>query len=326
LLDSLLQEIMQLLLSLLPLLVAVLAEAEVKHAPKADIPIIDHPATIPVESAKPAPVLTDQKCHIEHVELTAEVCTPTIARDCRQVKVKTLAIESRQDCVQIARTVCNEVTEEVDNTVCYTEYETETRPAEATTVEVQYEVKCENQPTQVCPQQGYGYSAGGYCKGENTKVCYNVPKTSPAKTTVSVELPVPREKCDDRKVSLPRVKCEEVTEEKCYSLPYTTEETEELEQCTTELGPPKCEHTPVKLPKQVCVGPAPYKAPAPYHAPVHVTPTYHAPTQAVFVSPAPPAYHAPAPPAYHAPVHVTPAYHAPVSPAYHAPAPAPYIG
>ena len=69
-------------------------------------------------------------------------------------------------------------------------------------------------------------------------------------------------------------------EEKCFQLPYTKEESEELEKCTTVLGPPKCEQTPVVLPKQVCVEiqelpppPAPLP-PVPHH--FAVQPVQHA--------------------------------------------------
>jgi len=261
------------------------------------------------------PVLTDQKCHIEQVELIAEVCTPTITKDCKQVKVKALAIESREQCVKVVKTVCNEVDEVVDNTVCYTVYETETQEVETTSVKVEYEVKCEDEARQVCPQQqygGYGHKGQqGYCKHSNTKVCYNTPKASPSPQTVSVDLPVPKEKCEEREVKIPRVECEDVTEERCFNLPFTTQETESFEQCTTELGPPKCQETTVKLPKQVCVGPF-----------FHPEPSYHTPTPTSYHSPSPPIYHAPAPPAYLSP---TPSsYHAPTPATYHAPTPATY--
>jgi len=261
-------------------------------APPAKVAVVAHPP-LPGPPPKHVPVLTDQKCHIEEVELVAEVCTPTIERDCRKVKVKSLQIQSREECVQVVKTVCREEEEIVDNTVCYTEYETETSEAEATTATVDYEVKCEDDYQEVCPQKQYGgYGHNGYCKREKTKVCYNTPKASPAKKTISVELPVPREKCEEKQVKLPKVVCEESTEDRCYQLPYTTQEAEDFEQCTTDLGAPKCQQTKVKLPKQVCVGPVAYKP----------EPVYHA------VTPAP--YHPPPPPVYHAPA-VTPAsFHA----------------
>ena len=54
-------------------------------------------------------------------------------------------------------------------------------------------------------------------------------------------------------------------EEKCFQLPYTVEEEEELERCSTVVGPPRCEQTPVTLPKQVCVHIEHAPAPAPHH-------------------------------------------------------------
>ena len=66
-------------------------------------------------------------------------------------------------------------------------------------------------------------------------------------------------------------------EQKCFQLPYSKEEKEELERCTTVLGPPKCEQTPVVLPKQICVQtehlPSPLP-PLPHH--LAVQPVQHA--------------------------------------------------
>ena len=144
---------------------------------------------------------------------------------------------------------------------------------------------------------------------KNVQVCYNVPVVSPDKTTVTVGYPVPEKKCENKPVKLPKVKCDEVEvrflsaepfivtlsmlfqEEKCFQLPFNSQETETLEKCTTQLGHHKCEQTPIKLPRQVCVqGQKAYHAPAPaYH---HPAPAYHAPA---------PAYHHPAP------VHLAPA-------------------
>merc|ERR1711913_31585 len=215
--------------------------------------------------------LTDQKCHIEEVELYAEVCTPTIERDCQKVKVRAQAISAGEDCVKVVRTVCTESEELVDNEVCYYVYNKEKEESEAITVKVGYETKCEEEAQKVCPEKQYGYQ--GYCKTVKNQVCYNVPVVSPDKTSVTVGYPVPEKKCENKPVKLPKVKCDEVEEEKCFQLPFTSEETETLEKCTTELGHPKCEQTPIKLPRQVCVHQKKYAPPA-YHAPA---PAYHAP-------------------------------------------------
>ena len=60
-------------------------------------------------------------------------------------------------------------------------------------------------------------------------------------------------------------------DKKCFQLPYTVEEEEELEKCTTKLGPPRCEKTPVSLPKQICVDIQHVPAPVPvnHYAAVH---------------------------------------------------------
>ena len=50
-----------------------------------------------------------------------QVCTPTIERDCQKVKVKTQAINAKEDCVKVVRTVCTEVndTDVLDTVIGY---------------------------------------------------------------------------------------------------------------------------------------------------------------------------------------------------------------
>lgn len=210
--------------------------------------------TPPPQPPPPAP--HNQKCHVEEVELYAEVCSPTIDRQCEKVLVKSHSLETREDCVDVVRTVCTEAEEEVDNEVCYYVYTKESQETEATSLTVDYEMKCEEEITRACPPtSSYGGYAGGggYCKEEKTEVCYNLPVVSPAKTQVTVGYPVAEKKCENKPVKIPTVSCTEETEEKCFQLPYSKEEKKELERCTTVLGPPKCEQTPVVLPKQICV-------------------------------------------------------------------------
>jgi len=241
-------------------------------APPVHKPIVNQP-TVLVEAL----TKVEQKCHIEEVELYAEVCTPTIEKDCHKVRVKSRKLETREDCVDVIRTVCEETEEVVDNEVCYYIYNKESQDTEATTVAVDYEVKCEEEAQNICSANtGYGYSSA--CKNQKMDICYNVPKVRPDKTSVTVSFPVPEKKCENKPVKIPKISCDEVEDKKCFQLPYTVEEEEELEKCTTRLGPPKCEQTPVTLPKQICVDiqhvPAPVPHPAPLHQLVH--PIQHA--------------------------------------------------
>merc|ERR1712098_634349 len=84
---------------------------------------VPHPeAPIPVDNVE-EPVYTDQKCRIEQVDLVAEVCVPTIEKDCAPVALKTRPVTSQEKCVDVARTVCTESEEAVENNLCYYVYE-----------------------------------------------------------------------------------------------------------------------------------------------------------------------------------------------------------
>merc|ERR1719312_802554 len=160
---------------------------------------------------KPEPVLTQAKCRIEEVQLTAKVCTPTVEKACQALKLKTKSLTTKDECLKIVRTVCTEEEEEVDNEVCFYEYNMEEMDAEAKTVEASYDVRCESTSQEYCPrQQGYGH---GYCKHHSTKVCYNEPSLSSTRKPVKVGYPeIGREECEETVLTLPKQICEEIKE------------------------------------------------------------------------------------------------------------------
>ena len=161
--NHVLNVLIQVLLTL-PLIKA--SPGVISHAPAAPIPVISH-TSHPVH-VDHTHAITDQKCHVEEVELYAEVCTPTIQRDCQKVRLKTQSISAKEDCVKVVRTVCTETEELVDNEVCYYVYNNDKQEAEATTVKVEYEKKCEEEAQKVCPENQYGHQ--GYCKTVKNQV------------------------------------------------------------------------------------------------------------------------------------------------------------
>jgi len=231
-----------------------------------DSPVV-HPAPPPPPPPAPEPVYTDRKCRIEQIELLAEVCLPTIVKDCGPVALKERRVEGKESCVEVARTVCTESEESVDNELCYYTYTDGQVEGEVKSVDVSYDLKCEDAPS----HYGHGYGK------DQSKVCYNKPKLSPATSSITLETPVPEKQCENRPVMLPRVKCEEVVEKRCFQLPSADLDSTTLEKCSTQLGAPKCRQVPVKLPRQVCsrVIPVPKPAPVVHHA-VHQPVVHHA--------------------------------------------------
>ena len=100
----------------------VVIKPSIKHAPPKQIPVISHASKS--QHSGHSSIRTNQKCHVDEVELYAEVCklflkaltqslkvcTPTIEKECEDVKVRTHTIKSMEECVDIVRTVCTEVT------------------------------------------------------------------------------------------------------------------------------------------------------------------------------------------------------------------------
>jgi len=248
---------------------------------------------------KPEKVLepTKAKCRIEEVKVTAEICTPTVSKDCKTLRLKTKNLRNKSECLKIVKTVCNQVEEREDQEVCYYEYNMEEEDTDARTVEVDYDVKCESTTQEYCPpKQGYGQGYGqsqGYCKHANTKVCHNKPSLDSVKKRVNVAYPVPKEVCVNEPVTIPRVECEEVETETCIDLPYVQDETVELEKCGAELDKPKCKETVLTLPTQICEEVLEYEAPA-YGTPAPAygtpAPAYAAPVQSYNPSYSAPSY------------------------------------
>ena len=143
----------------------------------------------------------------------------------------------------------------------------------------------------VKPNTGYGYHAYGHnsCKEVTKKTCYNVPVLTVVKPAMNVICSEPLQTCVNKPINLPRISCEDLSEEKCITVPEVMDDIELEEKCITQLAAPACQTVELTLPKQVCkeinygyaenvheVEPVTY-APAPaYAAPEPVVPAYAA--------------------------------------------------
>ena len=66
----------------------------------------DHTALLLLLPALLAATSLPAGCKVDQLDLTAEVCLPTVRPACSMVKVKGAVLETREDCLQVARTVC----------------------------------------------------------------------------------------------------------------------------------------------------------------------------------------------------------------------------
>ena len=92
----------------------------------------------------------------------------------------------------------------------------------------------------VKPNTGYGYHAYGHnsCKEVTKKTCYNVPVLTVVKPAVDVIYPEPIKTCVNKPINLPRISCEDLSEEKCITVPEIDPVTETCENSPT---PPMCQ-------------------------------------------------------------------------------------
>jgi hypothetical protein len=123
------------------------------------------------------------------------------------------------------------------------------------TVEVSFEKMCETMMVTVCqPTPGYGYNHYGhnYCKEVSQETCYNVPIVTPVTPAVDVIYPEPIKTCVNKPIPLPRISCEDLSEQKCITVPEVEIVSETFEKCITALTAPACQAVELTLPKQVC--------------------------------------------------------------------------
>ena len=222
-------------------------------------------------------------CSVLDVVETAEVCTPALETVCNPIELAIKIIVDVEQCYPVTRTVCTESIEEIANEVCTYSYQQKIEETTAKTVEVTFKKECDTQMVTVCqPTPGYGYHSYGhnYCKEVAQETCYNVPVVTPVEPVVEVAYPEPIKTCVNKPISLPRISCEDLTEEKCITVPEVEDSTETSEKCITQLAAPACQNVELTLPKQVCkeinygyaedthdVEPVTYApAPAPYQA------------------------------------------------------------
>merc|ERR1719206_455436 len=194
-------------------------------------------------------------CSVQDVVETAEVCTPARETVCNPIELAIKVIVDKEQCYPVTRTVCTESIEEIDNEICTYSYQQKTEATTAKTVEVTFEKQCDTQLVTVCqPTPGYRYHSYGhnYCNEVAQETCYNVPVVTPVEPAVEVVYPEPNKTCVNKPISLPRISCEDLTEEKCITVPEVEDSTVTSEKCITQLAAPACQAVELTLPKQVC--------------------------------------------------------------------------
>ena len=190
-------------------------------------------------------------CTISTVTLTGETCTPTFTKVCEDITLVAKVVVDKEQCYPVTRTVCAARTEVVPNEICVYKYEPLAIETEAVTATVSFTTPCVTQIVTVC-EPGYGYDEV-QCKDVEQETCYNAPQLEEDIQPRTVVVPEPQKVCQDKPVNLVIVECEDITAEKCITVPEVIEE-EVIEQvCRTELGEPDCNEISLDFPKESCI-------------------------------------------------------------------------
>merc|ERR1711911_308109 len=169
------------------------------------------------------------------------------------------SIVDKEQCYDVTRTVCTESAEDIDNEICTYSYQPKTETTSAQNVEVSFQKECDTQIVTMCDtvKSGYGHGYGhgygkgyghgygkghgkGYkqvCKQVEQETCRNVPVVTPVEPAVDVTYPEPIEACVNKPISLPIISCEDLTENKCITVPEVEEVTDSLIYARLSLVP-----------------------------------------------------------------------------------------
>ena len=200
-------------------------------------------------------------CSVTDVVEKAEVCTPALETKCSSEELEIKRVLDSEQCYTVARTVCSMSTETIDNQVCTYSYKPRTETTTTKTAEVGFEKECKTQMVTVCQpaQYGYGHAYGEHAYGENLckevgqETCYNEPVVTIVEPPVDVTFPEPVKACVNKPIALPRISCEDLSEEKCITVPKVEDDVEEMDKCVTVLADSDCQAVELTLPKQSCV-------------------------------------------------------------------------
>merc|ERR1712098_428583 len=133
-----------------------------------------------------------EKCSLDYVEESAEVCVPTLETNCDQEDGGN-GVELHQDekCHDVVRTVCVERHDVIDNEVCAYSYQLKPVVSEAKLVEAHWEKVCHEEVICLNPphQPSSAYGAPAYCHEEIHETCHLEPTLVPVVRPVTISLP-----------------------------------------------------------------------------------------------------------------------------------------
>jgi len=222
-------------------------------------------------------------CSTVDISETVDVCEPAIENSCEAVQLDIKVVEDNEQCVDVITTVCTETTEVVNREICTSAYQPKSETLPAKNIEVSSTEVCDTVMVTSCdvtgagygPSYGHGYGKGyghgygngyghGYGKGYGGKYehnvckkvaqesCYTVPIFEPVKLTVDVTYPEPIETCVTKSISLTKVTCEDLSEQRCINVAEFKDMTQQLDQCAPVQVENVCNHVELSLPQQVC--------------------------------------------------------------------------
>jgi len=211
----------------------------------------------PAASSYHSPVKSSygDKCVLDYTDEDVQICVPTLDSDCSSEKIKDgISITEQYDCRPITRTVCTEYEDYDQIEVCAVSFSLQQVDTSAKLVDVDWVKECKDEVVCQQPHSHGAYHKDSYCKEQIKSVCYDSPVVRPVERKVVLKLPQPYEVCIIKEIVLPRVKCTQISENKC-SHGQRIRDGEEIyvDKCSVNFGEEQCHHSQIRLPKQGCL-------------------------------------------------------------------------
>jgi len=192
----------------------------------------------------------------EAVEETG-VCHPLISPTCAaQLNLTSKQVIAVEQCFPLTRTVCTVSRQPIEETVCRYSYLPRVQTTQAKTVQIVFTLECSNHKVTVCQASDYRQHALGlsklHCNPLMQRRCYHTPLLKTVEPLVKVSIPHLEKTCSKKTISLPQVKCQDISRRHCIQVPEVREVEERgAQKCKVHIQE-ECREAVLELPKQAC--------------------------------------------------------------------------
>merc|ERR1719397_2420042 len=213
---------------------------------------------------------------VEETGVCHSLISPTCTAHLNLTSKQVIAVEQ---CFPLTRTVCTVSRQPIEETVCRYSHLPRVQTTQAKTVKIVFTLECSNHKVTVCQASDYRQHALGrwchlqdfhcifgisapppllpglsklHCNPLMQRRCYHTPLLKTVEPLVKVSIPHLEKTCSKKTISLPQVKCQDISRRHCIQVPEVREVEERgAQKCKVHIQE-ECREAVLELPKQAC--------------------------------------------------------------------------